>query len=125
MVFTDPPCRSSGTARNSAHRGAKSRYSQRYQRSIDCQQPQQRRRTETTAAYPEDVREWLKVEQHCGNPDNEPSRYAAINPTSTPDGTGVNRGAMMSGNDEPLSDNELRDQARDHHRRGTSTTLAT
>lgn len=31
---------------NSAHRSAKSRYSQR---SIDCQQPQQRRRTETTA----------------------------------------------------------------------------
>ncbi|MGH3439521.1 MAG: hypothetical protein ACRDRN_24075, partial [Sciscionella sp.] len=38
-------------------------YSQRYQRSIDCQQPQQRRRAETTAAYPENVREWSKVEQ--------------------------------------------------------------
>lgn len=29
----------------------------------------------------------------CGNPANEPSRYSAMNPTSTPHATGVNRGA--------------------------------
>lgn len=29
----------------------------------------------------------------CGNPANEPSRYSAMNPTSTPYATGVNRGA--------------------------------
>ncbi len=60
---------------------SESRDAHRYQRSIDCQQPQQRHRAETTATYPEDVREWFQVERHCGNTDSEPSRYTAIDPT--------------------------------------------
>src|SRR6202000_2364103 len=30
---------------------------------------------------------------HCGKPDNEPIRYSATNPTSTPHATGLKRGA--------------------------------
>src|SRR5262249_16171724 len=34
-----------------------------------------------------------RLSTHCGNPANEPIRYNATNATSTPQATGVNRGA--------------------------------
>jgi hypothetical protein len=72
---------------------SESRDAHRYQRSIDCQQPQQWHRVETTAAYPEECANGSRSSSHWGSPEQRTQRVNRNKSDQHAHTTGVNRGA--------------------------------